>query len=73
MEKHPSAKEPIGPHDIIFVYSRHVETVVCLFQQKADDHIEIEIDLDEIDSTCAETKATYEEIRDWVQEKMAPK
>lgn len=47
----------------------HVETVVLLSQQKADDHIEIEINLDEIDATSAETKATYAEIRDWVQEK----
>ena len=46
-----------------------METVVCLSQQKPDDHIEIEIDLDEIDATSAETKATYKEIRDWVQEK----
>ena len=46
-----------------------VETVVCLSQQKPDDHIEIEIDLDEIDATSAETKATYKEIQDWVQEK----
>lgn len=29
----------------------HDETVVCLFQQKPDDHIEIEIDLDEINPT----------------------
>ena len=45
------------------------ETVVCLSQQKPDDHIEIEINLDEIDATSAETKATYREIQDWVQEK----
>lgn len=47
----------------------HVETVCLLSQQKADDHIEIEINLDEIEATSAETKATYVEIRDWVQEK----
>jgi 23S rRNA (uracil1939-C5)-methyltransferase len=46
----------------------HVETVVCLSQQKPDDHIEIEINLDEIDATSAETKATYKEIEEWVQE-----
>ena len=49
--------------------SMHVETVVLLSQRKPDDHIEIEINLDEIDATSAETKATYDEIRDWVQEK----
>ena len=44
----------------------HVETVVLLSQQKPDDHIEIEINLDEIDATSAETKATYKEIEEWV-------
>ena len=52
-----------------FPHTTHVETVVCLSQQKPDDHIEIEINLDEIDATSAETKATYKEIQDWVQEK----
>ena len=45
-----------------------LETVVCLSQQKPDDYIEIEIDLDEIDATSAETKATYKKIQNWVQE-----
>ena len=53
----------------MFPFTVHVETVCLLSQQKADDHIEIEINLDEIDATSAETKATYAEIRDWVQEK----
>ena len=48
--------------------SSHVETVVLLSQQKPDDHIEIEINLDEIDATSAESKATYKEIEEWVQE-----
>ncbi len=43
---------------------RHVETVVLLSQQKPDDYIEIEINLDEIDATSVETKATYKEIQD---------
>ena len=45
-----------------------VETVVLLPQQKPDDHIEIEINHDEIVATSAETKATYKEIQVWVQE-----
>ena len=45
-----------------------LETVVLLSQQKPDDHIEIEINLDEIDATSAESKATYKEIEEWVQE-----
>ena len=51
-----------------FPMTGHVETVVLLSQQKPDDHIEIEINLDEIDATSAETKATYKEIEEWVQE-----
>lgn len=46
-----------------------VETVVLLSQQKPDDTIEIDLDLDELDATAAETKATYEEIKAYVWEK----
>ena len=44
----------------------HIETVVLLSQQKPDDHIEIDLDLDELDATSAELKATYQEIKDYV-------
>ena len=44
----------------------HVETVVLLSQQKPDDTIEIDLDLDELDATSAETKATYQGIKDYV-------
>ncbi len=44
----------------------HIETVVLLSQQKPDDTIEIDLDLDELDATSAETKATYQEIKDYV-------
>lgn len=47
----------------------HVETVVLLSQQKPDDTIEIDLDLDELDATTAETKATYEEIKAYVWDK----
>ena len=46
--------------------SWHVETVVLLSQQKPDDTIEIDLDLDELDATSAELKATYQEIKDYV-------
>ena len=45
------------------------ETVVLLSQQKPDDTIEIDLDLDELDATTAETKATYEEIKAYVWDK----
>ena len=44
----------------------HVETVVLLSQQKPDDTIEIDLDLDELDATSAELKATYQEIKDYM-------
>ena len=49
-----------------FVNTLHVETVVLLSQQKPDDTIEIDLDLDELDATSAELKATYQEIKDYV-------
>ena len=52
--------------DVLSFNSTHVETVVLLSQQKADDHIEIDLDLDELNATSAETKATYAEIKDYV-------
>ena len=48
------------------VVNTHIETVVLLSQQKPDDTIEIDLDLDELDATSAELKATYQEIKDYV-------
>ena len=47
-----------------------VETV-CLLSKlsEAKHHIEVKVDMDELDLTSAETKATYKEIQEWVQEK----
>ena len=50
----------------LFPGTVHVETVVLLSQQKADDYIEIDLDLDEMDITSAETKATYREVQQYV-------
>lgn len=52
--------------DINLMLSFHVETVVLLSQQKPNDRIEIDLDLDELDPTPAESKATYEEIKDYI-------
>ena len=43
----------------------HVEMVVLLSQlkQKPDDYINVTIELDDVDITSAETKATYDEIK----------
>ena len=58
--------------DINLDLSCHVETVVLLSQQKPDDTIEIDLDLDELDATSAETKATYQEIKDYPTRKLFP-
>lgn len=58
----------VYPFDL-FPGTGHVETVVLLSQQKPDDTIEIDLDLDELDATTAETKATYEEIKAYVWDK----
>lgn len=49
-----------------FPMTVHVETVILLSQHKPDDRIEVEIELDELDLTSAESKATYAEIKDYV-------
>ena len=46
-----------------------LETVVLLSQRRPDTHIDIKLDLSELDVTSAETKATYQEIKDYVLEK----
>ena len=43
-----------------------VETVVLLSRKTPDDTIEVDLDLDELDITAAESKATYQEIKDYV-------
>ena len=53
-----------------FCETVHVETVVLLSQlkQKPDDYINVTIELDDMDITSAETKATYDEIKKYVAE-----
>ena len=41
---------------------------MLLSQQNPDDRIRVKVDLDELDETSAEAKATYKKITDWVQE-----
>ena len=52
----------------ICVRRKQAETVVLLSQQNPDDRIRVKVDLDELDETSAEAKATYKKITDWVQE-----
>ena len=55
----------------IFIHAivpRHVETVCLLSKLNAKQHIEINLDMDELYLTDAEKKATYQEIKDYVLE-----
>lgn len=47
----------------------HVETVALLSKLDVDKHINIEIELDELDLTSAECKATYAQIKEYVWNK----
>ncbi|MCI9080299.1 MAG: RNA methyltransferase [Lachnospiraceae bacterium] len=48
--------------------TRHVETVCLLSKLNVEHHIEVELTMDELDLTAAESKATYEEIKGYVLE-----
>ncbi len=52
----------------MFPQTKHVETVCLLSKLNAKQHIEINLDMDELDLTDAEKKATYQEIKDYVLE-----
>ncbi len=41
-------------------------TVCLLSKLHSDQHIEVELQMDELDLTAAESQATYEEIKDYV-------
>lgn len=52
-----------------FSHTGHVETV-CLLSKlyEAKHHVNVRLDMDELDVTSAESKATYEEIKSYVAE-----
>ena len=52
----------------MFAETYHVETVCLLSKLNAKQHIEVEVKMDELDLTAAESKATYEEIKAYVLE-----
>ena len=51
----------------MFPETVHVETVVLLSKLNTKQHIEVELNLDELDLTAAESKATYDEIKAYVE------
>lgn len=60
--------QEVTPVDM-FPRTAHVETVVQLVRKTPDAHIDLKIDMDEIDITSAESKATYEKIKQYIADK----
>ena len=58
----------VQPVDL-FPVTHHVETVALLSKLDVDKHIDVEIKLDELDLTSAESKATYAQIKKYILEK----
>ena len=54
----------------MFGWTNHVETI-CLLSKlhEAKHHVNVRLGMDELDITSAESKATYEEIHDYVRKK----
>ena len=52
-----------------FGHTGHVETVILLSRKTPDAIIEIDLEMSELDLTRAESKATYKEIEEYVQNK----
>ena len=66
LTKHGYRMKECTPFDL-FPFTKHVETV-CLLSKlhEAKHHVNVRLDMDEMDLTAAESKATYEEIKKYV-------
>ena len=60
--------QSLTPIDM-FPHTAAVETVALLSKLDVDKHIDVEIKLDELDLTSAESKATYAQIKEYILEK----
>ena len=61
-QKYETAKKDAG------VWKKRYEAVLLLTKLNVERHIEVDVNMEELDVTAAESKATYNEIRDYVWE-----